>query len=324
MSMRLLIFAVFAAAMLMASPVAAAQDVTNPPWPKRCPLKIGLLVDQSDSMSARFEEVREATSNVIDALRDKPSQVTIVGFGTIARTVRAGVEVSRSDDRHDLKDAIEELDTGDSTGGATNWDAAFSAVEPLALDVVVLITDGMPTAYGNPPLDSPEQPLAVATATANRLKAAGTRVVAVGIDLRSGADSNLKSITGSQADQDYFTGEQSSLLRRLYDIVASACGVPQEALPRPEPGVIPWNEIGLALLVGLPLLALMAFWLHRRRRGAIGDTPQRAEKQRVTAREVDHSALAEQMRATKRAPPSRRSIPLDFLDSKSPNTKEKP
>ncbi|WP_158846647.1 VWA domain-containing protein [Saccharothrix deserti] len=292
------ISAVLAAAVFLAPPAVAAQDVANPPWPARCPLELGLLVDQSDSMGSRFGEVREATRNVIDALRDKPSRVTVIGFGTTARTVQSDVDVSDTGLRRGLKDDIDQLDTGDSTGGATNWDAALATAESHGVDVAVLITDGMPTAYGDPALDGPEDPLAVATATADRLKSSGTRVVAVGIDLPPGGDANLAAVTGPQVEQDYFTGEQSSLLRRLYDIVASACGVPITALPQPEGGVFPWQEVLAATLAAALAIGLIAFLRYRRRRpvGAVGPAGRPARQRVEAPSAIDHRDLTEKLR----------------------------
>ncbi|MBB5807953.1 hypothetical protein F4560_007721 [Saccharothrix ecbatanensis] len=353
------VFAVLAAAAFLTPPTVAAQDVVNPPWPARCPMELGLLVDQSDSMGSRFGEVREATRNVIDALRDKPSKVTVIGFGTTARIVQSDVDVSDADLRRGLKDDVDRLDTGDSTGGATNWDAALAAAGSHGVDVAVLITDGMPTAYGDPPQEGPEDPLAVAAGTADRLKAAGTRIVAVGIDLPPGGDANLAAVTGPRAEQDYFTGEQSSLLRRLYDIVASACGVPITALPQPEAGAFPWTPVLAAALAAALAIALIAF-LRYRERGPVG-VKGRPARQRVEARQpIDHRDLTRKLRdsatgigatghdttgkdisgqgtggpdtatthgdgdgdSDSGSPPAHRSMSLDFLDRTPPTKKD--
>jgi uncharacterized protein YegL len=348
------VLAVLAVTLLPAPPAVAGQDVENPPWPARCPVELALLVDQSDSMTGRFGEVREATRNVIDALRDKPSRVTVIGFGTTARTVRSDVDVSDTDLRHGLKDDIDRLDVNDSTGGATNWDAALTLAGSHGVDVAVLITDGVPTAYGDPATDVPDDPLVVATATADRLKAAGTRVVAVGIDLPPGGDANLAAVTGPQVDQDYFADGQSSLLRRLYEIVASACGVPLTALPQPEPPVFPWREVLAGTLAAALAIGVIGFLLYRRRRGPAGATgpvgrPARPEPAAPAA--LDHRDLTEKLRRENAAgvgtgddrtdvgtgddqtdstgvdtgdkdTAARRSLSLDFLDRTPPTKKD--
>ncbi|QQQ78184.1 VWA domain-containing protein [Saccharothrix sp. 6-C] len=331
---------------LVAPPATAEQAVPNPPWPARCPLAVGLLIDQSGSMSGRFGEVRQATRNVVDALRDKPSKVTIIGFGTVARTVRSDVDVSDDDSRRQLKDDVDLLEVGEGTGSATNWEAALAAAAAHDLDLVVLVTDGVPTAYGDPAQDGPDTPLAAAVATADRLKSAGTRVVAVGIDLATGADGNLAAVTGPQAEQDYFIGEQSSLLRRLYDIMASACGVPFDALAKPEPAVFPWRNALLAALAVVVAIGLLAFLLYRRRRVPVRvDEPVRPTKADAPSA-IDHAHLAQRLRDSGKGvdaphsgggtgrssepgeggddptPPARRSMPLDFLDRKPPTKKD--
>jgi hypothetical protein len=130
------ILVMYAAASLGAT---ARADVVNPPWPQRCPLKLGLLVDQSSSMNPRFGEVRQETKNVVDALRDKPSEITVIGFAGDARVIRAAVNVSDETARHELKKDIDKLNTIGFVGSGTNWESALALAEPLALDVAVMV-----------------------------------------------------------------------------------------------------------------------------------------------------------------------------------------
>ncbi|KOV90037.1 vWA domain-containing protein [Nocardia sp. NRRL S-836] len=293
-----LLLAVLATVMVPAH--AAAQDVPNPPWPKACPLKLGLLVDRSDSMGARFDDVREATRNVIDALRDKRSEITVVGFGTVAGSVGSAVDVSDEDARRRLKDDVDDLETGGDVGGATNWEAALSAVRPLDLDVVVLITDGVPTVHGNPPQQDGEPALAAAKTAADQLKSAGTRVVAVGIDLAAGGEENLAAVTGPVAGQDHFTGGNASLLRQLYDIVAASCGVAVADLPTPEPAVFPWKEVLLGLLALLLLVGVIALV---RNRGRVRTTPHPVRKSvpvKTSPDRIGHQDLVQDLRGRPR------------------------
>src|SRR5947208_2641386 len=73
--------------MLLPAGMAAAATTTEPSWPSRCPLKVGLLLDRSSSMAPTFKTVRSSASDLVDALRDQPSQVVVVGFGTKADVV---------------------------------------------------------------------------------------------------------------------------------------------------------------------------------------------------------------------------------------------
>ena len=294
------ILAVCAGTILATQAHAAAQpNVPNPPWPARCPLKLGLVVDQSSSMSAQFDDVRAASRNVVDALRDKPSEVTIIGFGTDAKIIRSGVDVSDEGERHRLKDEIDGLDAHTDDDSATNWDAALTSAHALSLDVVVLVTDGLPNVHGSPAQEDPEA-LPAAVAAANLLKSSGTRLAAVGINLQQDGEENLKSITGPVAGTDYYSTDTAGLLRQLYGIVASACGVTIAQLPTPEPPEFPWLKAILGTLAGLLLITLAAFALYRRRHDTTGRTPSVAHASRsaVSDPTIDHRHLARQLRGT--------------------------
>lgn len=277
-------------------PAPAQPSVPNPAWPSRCPLRLGLVVDQSSSMTARFGEVREAAGNVVDALRDKPSEVTIIGFGTTAEVIAPVVDVSDDDARHDLKDRVGELTAHDGADSATNWEAALIAAGEQRLDVVVLITDGFPNVYGDPVREGPEA-VAAAVAAANRLKSGGTRLAAVGIELQPGGEENLEFITGPRSGEDYYSTDTAGLLRRLYEIVAASCGVHIAQLPQPEPPEFPWLPTILGTLGGILLISLAALMLHRRRALAGGGpAPARSGRPVASGPALDHGHLARQLR----------------------------
>jgi hypothetical protein len=296
---RYLLVAAIAAAMVVvtAGPATPAQGTSNPPWRAHCPARVGILVDQSASMAERFGDVRTAVGDVVDALRDKRSEVTIVGFGTAADVIAAGVDVSDSDKRRDLKTRINNLGALDGNAGGTNWQAALDAVVPLRLDVVVLVTDGLPDVYGNPYQEGPAAVNAAVT-VADQLKADGTRVAAVGIDLQSDGVQNLQDITGPLDGQDYYSSDTSGLLHHLYQIVASTCGVPIAALPTPEPPTFPWLTVILAVLGGLVLVGAIGFVLSRRRGGpAVGRLPLRRDRAPAAADpSIDHTELTRRLR----------------------------
>jgi hypothetical protein len=284
---------------------AMAQAIeANPPWPAHCPLRIGLLIDQSSSMAPRFDEVREAASNVVDALRDKHSEVSIVDFGTDARVVRSAVDISDDDSRHQLKEEIGDLSphNGDNDG-ATNWEAALLAARGLKLDVAVLVTDGLPNVYGNP-VQEGEQAVPAAIAAANQLKLGHTRVAGVGIDLDEAGARNLASVTGPNVGQDYFVTDTTGLLRQLYGIVASSCGVTIAALPQPEPPVFPWGNVILGALGGLLLLAVVAYLIHRRRGTSVKPTPAGTRGGTAKGGRIDHSDLTNRVRGVRPDEPS--------------------
>lgn len=248
-------------------------------------------------MATRFDDVREAARNVVDSLRDKRSEVSIIGFGTNADVISRDVDVSDDDARHELKDRIDALDALENDDGATNWEAALAKARTLELDVVILVTDGIPNAHGNPVQPDDIGAITAATAVADQLKNDGTRIAAVGIDLDSAGEANLRDITGSARDNDYYVTDTTGLLRQLYGIVASSCGVPIAALPQPEPPEFPWVPTLLGALGGLALLMFAAFLLHRRRGSAANQrTPARSGRGVAADQRVDHSHLTRQLR----------------------------
>jgi hypothetical protein len=248
-------------------------------------------------MADKFGEVREAASNVVDALRDKRSEISIIGFGTDAEVIRSGVDASDDDSRHQLKDQIDGLSAHDGDSSATNWQAALLAAKEFRLDVVVLVTDGFPNVYGNPVQEGEDQAIAAAVTAANQLKQDGTRLTGVGIDLDKAGARNLENITGPSRGEDYFVTDTAGLLRQLYEIVASSCGVPLAALPQPEPPAFPWTKVLLGALGALALIGAGAYGLHRRR-GAASAVPAPAGGGGGIAKDgrIDHSDLTRQLR----------------------------
>lgn len=248
-------------------------------------------------MADRFGEVREAASNVVDALRDKRSEISIIGFGTDAEVIRSDVDASDDDSRHQLKDQIGGLSAHDGDNSETNWEAALLAAKKFRLDVAVLVTDGFPNVYGNPTQADDGQALAAAVTAANQLKQDGTRLTGVGIELDETGARNLESITGPGRGDDYFVTDTAGLLRQLYKIVASSCGVPLAALPQPEPPGFPWTDVLLGSLGVLALIGAVAYGLHRRR-GAASNVPAPAGAGGGIAKDgrIDHSDLTRQLR----------------------------
>lgn len=278
-------------------PSASAAETPNPPWRAHCPARVGILIDQSQSMSGRFGEVRTAVSDAVDALRNNRSEMTIVGFGTTANVLAAGVDVSDSDKRHALKSQVDNLDALDGDAGGTNWQAALQTVLPLQLDVVILVTDGEPDVS-----DNGSDALSAAVDVANQLKAGGTRVDAVGIDLQPDGTANLQAVTGPTDGQDYYSSDTSGLLHHLYQIVAATCGVPLTALPTPEPPTFPWLTVILAMVGGLAAIGVIGFLLSRRRGGPVARRPVSARRRgRVTVADtsMNHSELAKTLRDSK-------------------------
>lgn len=107
-----IVISVMSAAMAFGG--TAHAQVANPPWPAQCPLRLGLLVDQSSSMHSRFGDVREAARNDIDDL-----DTHLIGGATNWQAPHAGAAVlpaAGGDPRH--------------AGGAAAVDARWLSAAP--------------------------------------------------------------------------------------------------------------------------------------------------------------------------------------------------
>lgn len=209
---------------------------TNPTITDSCSLDITLVLDASGSVAGfgAVEDVREASAGFVNALDGTGSTVRLTQFGTVAAELapRSVVDPSslaatgslgtglaqyynprpsRPDDVdfHSYSDGpLTDSDsyvTSNAADQFTNWDAALeNAVEPAA-DLVVIVTDGEPTAFDLDGDDDPFDPgpppdvafggstgvfgdeaLARAVDAANRVKSS-SRVLVVGVG--SGASS---------------------------------------------------------------------------------------------------------------------------------------
>jgi hypothetical protein len=251
---------------------ANAAPVPEPAWPAKCPLRVGLFLDRSTSLQAGFDDVQQASKDLVDALRDHPSEVMVAGFGTTASVARPLTDVSNKSGRSAVKDAIDSLTTFDGSGqGATNWEAALQVAQSSKVQIAVILTDGIPNVYGSPVQQvkqGDDSALTAARKVADRLKRSGTRVVPVGIELGEGGVENLEAISGSTAGDDYFVTRVTVLRGELYQIAAKSCGVPVSALPTPEPPGFPLRNVIIGVVAGVALLVGMGLAVNRLRTGS--------------------------------------------------------
>ncbi len=201
----------------------------NPAWPNKCGLKIGLLIDRSESISAsEGTTMKNAAKGFVDALTGTPSQFAVASFGDTATQNLGFTSVTAAGDATTVKNSIGALAIG-GTGLATNWDAAFQSQIGNGADVVVILTDGNPTRRGvngeggNGSSDPLGYNLDAGITSSNSVKAGGARVVAVGI----GNDldvSNLQAISGPTINDDYFTSSFDTLNTKLAELAKKICG----------------------------------------------------------------------------------------------------
>ena len=175
--------------------------VPNPPMPQRCGLRIAVVADLSTSLnyadSNGFTESKKAANALIDSLAGTPAELGIYNFAGGAPRNPAGSTHGQnppyislqSDDGVSRAKAIVSNWNGN---GSTNWEAGLKQVAEGNYDVVYFITDGMPT-YSSRSTELglggefvQESALNQAIDAANELKAAGTRVVPIMVDLTVG------------------------------------------------------------------------------------------------------------------------------------------
>lgn len=195
---------------------AAATPAPNPAWPSHCGLKLGVILDLSGSLSnTHVQQSKDASVAAIQALVGTDSSVGLHTFSSAApHAGPAGpieylpVSVASSASAQPLMDYIAGFNRG--SGGSTNWAGAFAQVSSLNLDydAVLMVTDGYPNAL-DPAIDA-----------ANVLKAAGTRVVGVGV----GSGVNASAIEQiSSADAYFPVASFDDLVDSLKDAALESC-----------------------------------------------------------------------------------------------------
>jgi hypothetical protein len=175
----------------------------NPTAPQKCGLDIRMIFDVSHSISdSELATFKDAGKGAITALEGTPSRVSLSRFASQAAEVQPLTSVTTTSSADTVRAAIDGLDRS-GFGDYTNWDRALwgSATSGETYDVALILTDGDPTVYGDLPTgDTQRRQVEEAIHSANALKAKGTQVISVGVDLTA-ADSikrlNLISSPGS-------------------------------------------------------------------------------------------------------------------------------
>lgn len=219
----------------------------NPPFPARCGVRVTLLYDVSGSISASEATTMKAASNeFVDALAGTPSSIAIASFATDAaaagNTNLAPTSVADTAGVAAVKGAITALTRPNGVDRYTNWDAAFRSVVGQS-DIVVLFTDGNPTVHGvpaqYPPVLTDLDQLDAGVLSANAVKAAGARVLAVGVgDLDALSKDNLALVSGPVEGADYAVttfADVRSVFRNLADALCPRPEIPIQVSPEPPP-----------------------------------------------------------------------------------------
>lgn len=186
--------------------------VPNPPMPQRCGLRIAVVADLSTSLryadTNGFEASKNAANAFIDSLQGTPAELGIYNFASSGPangdgtthgqnppyiSMQSGQGVQRA------KDVVKNWSYNENNS-ATNWEEGLKQVKDNDYDVVYFITDGMPTTSSTIKNKGIGGEFVQASAlndaikAANELKAAGTRVVPIMVDLTLGGRSGQRPV----------------------------------------------------------------------------------------------------------------------------------
>lgn len=191
--------------------------VPNPPMPQRCGLRIAVVADLSTSLryadTNGFEASKKAANAFIDSLQGTPAELGIYNFASGGPANQAGtthgqnppyISMLSEQGVQRAKDVVKNW-SYNANNSATNWEAGLKQVKDHDYDVVYFITDGMPTTSSTIKSKGIGGEFVQASAlndaikAANELKAAGTRVVPIMVDLTLGGNTGKDWVV----EQDY-------------------------------------------------------------------------------------------------------------------------
>jgi uncharacterized repeat protein (TIGR01451 family) len=177
----------------------------NPDLEPVCGIDVMLVLDESGSIGANAQKVRDAARAFLDALSGTGSAVSIVDFSTTAAQQVPYTTVT-ADSIADVFAPY--LKNGYVPNGWTNWEAAFQVVKqanarpggPKA-DTVFFITDGDPTAHNTATgtvtglTGGDVTALRRAVAEADLVKEQGSHVLAMGVGAAVTNEASARRLT---------------------------------------------------------------------------------------------------------------------------------
>jgi uncharacterized repeat protein (TIGR01451 family) len=200
---------------------------SNPALPARCGLDVLLLLDRSGSITSQKEAYKAAAKQFVSTLNGTPTRLKIYSFAAGATADQATfLDLESSGSAAAANAKIDSI--YNATGDATNWDAAMKLAAGAGVDAVVFVTDGNPT-YRDAPTGSTSSStvnlldVTFGVASANKVKAAGSTVLAVGAGTGVTAE-NLAAVSGPAAGSDYVTSSVAGLDAKLHQIANALCG----------------------------------------------------------------------------------------------------
>ncbi|MEU3269728.1 hypothetical protein ABZ639_02720 [Saccharomonospora sp. NPDC006951] len=228
----------------------------NPPLPGKCGLDVALVLDLSASVGSSLPRLKASADTFADSLVGTPSRMSLFSFsGTSPSTGTQNhpelTSVSTQAGANEFKSLYRDW----PLGAGTNWDQGLYQVAAAAekYEVVVVLTDGNPTRYGERHGDGSNThfiDVENGIFSANAVKAKGSRVLGVGVG--SGVEGvsslNLAAISGptgydgsNLAEADYFqTQNYDSAGQVLHELVLAQCehavSVVKEIVPEGNTG----------------------------------------------------------------------------------------
>jgi hypothetical protein len=208
----------------------------NPPLPMKCGLNVAILVDVSSSIddAGGMPAIRSALNTMIDSLVGTPSAVSLYSYGLLSPGTNAQPDVPSLQPVRTQAQAtvLKNRYASWARSGTTNWDSAFmrAARSGNNYDLVVNLTDGMPTVHGTSPGGNDSDgwgnliALESAVFSSNLVKATGAHVmtIAVGNGVQvTETHLNLRAISG---DGNYYvTGDYASAAQYFSQYAKGLC-----------------------------------------------------------------------------------------------------
>lgn len=213
-----------------------SQSRTNPDWSLDCGLKIAVVADTSGSLGTTgIAALKGAIGTFVDGFSGTPTQMSLFSFSNISPGAGATnhptlLPVTTAAQAATFKAQY----SGWSSGGGTSWDRGLAAAANSGndYDLVVLLTDGNPTVFGATPNNNASafnsyQDVDAGIFSANQLKAAGARVIALGVGtaVNSPASAfNLRAVSGVTENEDFFrTADFTAAATTLAELAAANC-----------------------------------------------------------------------------------------------------
>jgi len=213
-----------------------SQSHANPTFPAECGLKVAVVTDTSGSLGdSGIAQVKSAMGTFVDAFLGTPTSMSLFSFSTVSPGTGATnhpvmLPVTTATQAATFKEQYADW----LSGGGTSWDRGLAAAANSgnSFDLVVLLTDGNPTVFGATPGSGASafnsfQDIDAGIFSANQLKAAGSRVVAIGVGnaVSSAASAfNLRAISGQTEGSDYFrAADFATAAGILSDLAKATC-----------------------------------------------------------------------------------------------------